>query len=110
MALSLSFTIDAVEHSPGEWTGRVSIDGHVLLSCEGLASEHEAMLAARAELHQHLSTVFPQRLDGEHVEQEYVTTLIELDAAIIIRGAAGWSFGMARTIEGGYLATFTKER
>lgn len=114
MAMSVPFVIDAVEGPAERWQGLVSIDENVLLPYDHLPSEQDALLVARAGLVQHLSRVFVPPVDREDAEEEHFDTLVELDAAIVIRSTAGWALATARALNGGYLATlltiFTRDQ
>lgn len=110
MQVSAPFLVDAVEHQDGQWAGRVRVDGHVMFWCPRVGSQHEAVLGARASLAAHLKLLFTGATDVEHQQQtERFDNLVELDAAVVLREAAGWSLLMARVQDGHVVAVFQRD-
>ena len=106
------FLIDTVDHNGrgGGWHGRVRVDGHVLFLCAESASQSEAFDEARSSLAEHLKMLFSGAVDTDHQQQtEKYDSLIELEAAQVLRQAAGWSLVLIRVQDDQYVAVFQRD-
>ena len=110
MEISAPFVVDALPGGAGTWVGRVRVDGHVLFVCAEAASREEAVEEARASLAAHLQMLFTGATDVDHQQQsERYGTLVELDAARVLRGAAGWTLVAARFSDDQIVAVFQRD-
>lgn len=109
MEISAPFLIDAVRVD-GAWTGRVRVDGHVLFVCGESASSGKAVEEARASLAEHLKMLFTGAADVEHQQQtERYDSLVELEAAQVLRKASGWSLVLVRVQDTHFVAVFQRD-
>ena len=110
MEVTAPFLIDALEPHEGGWVGRVRVDGHVLLLCAAADSEERAVQTARSALAAHLEMLFTGATDIEHQQQtERYGSLVELEAAAVLRQAAGWELLFVRAQDGQFVAFFQRD-
>lgn len=110
MEVSAPFLIDAVAHSDGGWVGRTRVDGEVLFLCAESRSQEEAVQEARDSLAAHLQMLFTGATDLDHQQQtERYDSLVELEAAQVLRQAAGWTLIMVRFQDDQLVAFFQRD-
>lgn len=110
MEITAPFLIDAIAPRSGTWVGRVRVDGHVLFLCAESTSEDDAIQIARAALAAHLEMLFTGATDVAHQQQtERYDSLVELQAAQVLREAAGWSLIMVRSQDDQLIAFFQRD-
>lgn len=77
--------------------------------CATVDSQAAAVTAARAAFGHHMQMLFAGSGDDEHEEQtERYAEQVELPAAIVLRGAAGWDIDRAEVRDGHIYATFRR--
>ena len=109
MEISAPFVVDAVRDEDA-WFGRVRVDGHVLFLCAESASPSEAVEEARASLAEHLKMLFTGATDVEHQQQtERYGSLVEVEAAQVLRKASGWSLVVVRVQDDHMVAVFQRD-
>lgn len=110
MEVTAPFLIDALAHSEGGWIGRARVDGHVLFLCAESMSQEDAIQEARASLATHLQMLFTGATDIDHQQQtERYGSLVELEAAQVLRKAAGWTLTMVRFQDDQLVAFFQRD-
>lgn len=110
MEVSAPFLIDTVAADGGGWAGRVRVDGHVLFLCGTSLRQEDAIQEARASLAAHLEMLFTGAADVEHQQQtERYESLVELEAARVLRQAAGWTLVMVRFQDDQLVAFFQRD-
>lgn len=109
MEINAPFIVDAVPGPDGSWAGRVRVDGQILFLCAESAAEDRAVHEARASLAAHLQMLFTGATDVEHQQQtERYGSLVEVEAARVIRQAAGWRLVIARFQDDHIVAVFQR--
>lgn len=109
MTISAQFLIDSFAEGD-RWAGRVRVDGHVLFMCGSSPSEAEAMQEARSCLAEHLQMLFVGATSVERQQQtERYDSLVELEAAQVLRAAAGWALVIARFHDEHIVAVFQRD-
>lgn len=110
MEVSAPFLLDALADSEGRWVGRARVDGHVLFLCAESRSQEDAIQEARARLAAHLQMLFTGATDIDHQQQtERYDSLVELEAAKVLRQAAGWDLVMIRFQDDQLVAFFQRD-
>lgn len=110
MEVSAPFLVDAVPQEGGRWVGRVRVDGNVLFLCPETASQDHAVQQARDSLAAHLQMLFTGATDVDHQQQtERYDSLVELEAAQVLRRASGWSLAMVRSHDDHFVAFFQRD-
>ena len=86
------------------------VDGQVLFLCAESPTREDAVTQARADLATHLQMLFAGATDVEHQQQsERYGTLVELEAAQVMRQAAGWTLVTARFQDDQIVAVFQRD-
>jgi hypothetical protein len=108
--VSAPFLIDALADGGGGWVGRARVDGHVLFLCARSESQQDAIQEARDSLAAHLQMLFTGATDLDHQQQtERYDSLVELEAAQVLRQAAGWTLRMVRFQDDQLVAFFQRD-
>lgn len=110
MQISAPFLVDAVPGPDGRWVGRARVDGHVLFRCAESQNETDAVQEARASLTAHLQMLFTGATNVERQQQtERYSSLVEVEAAQVLRKASGWSLVLARFHDDHIVAVFQRD-
>jgi hypothetical protein len=107
VSVSAPFLIDAVADSEQGWAGRVRVDGRVLFLCASNNSQDDALEEARGALGSHLQMLFSGATDVDQEQQtERYGSLVEVEAARVLREAAGWRLTTVQAQDGHFVAFF----
>lgn len=110
MELHAPFLIDAQLNDDNFWVGRVRVDGQVLFLCAESVDQDAALREARSSLATHLQMLFTGATDLTRQQQtERYDSLVELEAAQVLRKAAGWTLSLARFDGSQIVAVFQRD-